>query len=1103
MSDTKFTIDISQALAQLDGVEKAVSQLEARFSKLPSTIKAGFRSNLTGTFDRELGQAQKSIEGVKKELEGVAAKTTAAFNANQAKQYAQAVAGAEQASGSLKKASENALKLNSAAGAGTQIFRGLLGVAAGVGAAFSFSEAIKAGVSLNAEYERIKTSLTVLLKDSAKADNLLSKLNQFAADTPFETGQINQAATALLAFGESETTLIDKLRQIGTVSAATGKDFNELVTIYGKARVAGVLYGEDVNQLVEAGVPIIGEFAKQLGVSQSQVKKLASDGKIGFNQLEIAFQNLTKEGGQFGGLLEKQSQTLGGRLSTLADNAKQFLRVFTDASGITRIVSGITDGLSNLFGTLTNKLNPTIRGTSAAFDQQAARVSNLEKNLVPLLDRYAVLSAKTSPTKKEQAELATVIQRIGEITPGAITEIDKYGNVLSINAGKSREFLEAERARLKFVNAETVKSVQAQKDAADAEIKIIQERIKAGKQVVTTTGVGAGGAFGAGSTLPQAQEVKLSAQEIQDLTNKVKQLSETSKGAEAEINRLLGKNIPETPAPVQPKTPTAGTGTGKKQKSALELEFERREKDLAKQRLLLNDLQDGLDKELAEIKLHFDQLRLEYEKAGLDISKINEQQQSAEVSAVSNFIFKQVEADAAAVEASKKAAAAFVDDQKKQLEAQRDVRDQEIELRAERGKQLVLLAKKAGADEKQVAELQRQFDLATQAARLESELKFQEGLLAIVGAGNEEQRKQIEATIANIKAQLGTLKIDASLSPDTGGKGGKKQSLWDVLGIDTSTEAGAEFAKQAEEMAGRVIASIQEMSAARVAAAEADVQASNDRLKAAQDSLDQEIKLAELGFASNVTLKRKQLEEEKKKNAATKAELEKAKKSQLAIDTAIQASSLITSIANLFKSLSGLPFGAGIPIAIALSAAMIGFFIKSKIDAAKAVKARHGISGFLDSDGIVSGRYHDQGGEHLEVERGEMVQVGDDGRRRRVEVVRRERVGEYMDLLRAANKGDRRALAIQAMKLAGSEGLDIGAAFTAGPRIRRGKITERVFGSGQATVSVSVAGGDSKRTNELLERLIHVTIQGHKAGETWSPDGKVKQRGNVRTKYVN
>jgi len=46
MSDTKFTIDISQALAQLDGVEKAVSQLEARFSKLPSTIKAGFARTL-------------------------------------------------------------------------------------------------------------------------------------------------------------------------------------------------------------------------------------------------------------------------------------------------------------------------------------------------------------------------------------------------------------------------------------------------------------------------------------------------------------------------------------------------------------------------------------------------------------------------------------------------------------------------------------------------------------------------------------------------------------------------------------------------------------------------------------------------------------------------------------------------------------------------------------------------------------------------------------------------------------------------------------------------------------------------------------------------
>ena len=362
---------------------------------------------------------------------------------------------------------------------------------------------------------------------------------------------------------------------------------------------------------------------------------------------------------------------------------------------------------------------------------------------------------------------------------------------------------------------------------------------------------------------------------------------------------------------------------------------------------------------------------------------------------------------------------------------------------------------------------------------------------------------------------MATLDIEASIpAPESAGQ---KKTIWDILGIDTSTEAGQEFAAQVEQMAQQVIASFQAMAAARTELAQQEVDESDSRLSKLEGELEREIQLAELGFASDVTLKRKEIEEEKKKNAAVKAELEKAKKSQMAIDTAIQASSLVTAIANIFKSLSGLPFGAGIPIAIALSGLMIGFFIKSKVDAAKAAKARYGKSGFLSKDGVVEGRYHSQGGQMLEVERGEIVQVGDDGKRKRVEVVRRERVTEYMDLLSAANSGDRQAIALQALKLAEIEtlpahiqnkifasvaaGRDISTARADVPRIRQRKVSNLVLGKAKETISVRVEGADnSGRTNELLERLIRVVMDSGNV-ERWAPDGRTKIKGNTKTTY--
>ena len=171
--------------------------------------------------------------------------------------------------------------------------------------------------SLAIQAEQTKVSFETFLGSAELAEKVLKDLNKFSLETPFTPDAVNQAGKALLAFGIEQENLIPSLRAIGDLSAGTGKDFNELATIYGKARVQGTLFAEDINQLTEAGIPIIGEFAKQFGVAESEVKKLGSEGKISFANLEEAFQSLTGEGGKFFELTLRQSQTVGGLLSTL------------------------------------------------------------------------------------------------------------------------------------------------------------------------------------------------------------------------------------------------------------------------------------------------------------------------------------------------------------------------------------------------------------------------------------------------------------------------------------------------------------------------------------------------------------------------------------------------------------------------------------------------------------------------------------------------------------------------------------------------------------------------------------------------------------------
>lgn len=226
--------------------------------------------------------------------------------------------------------------------------KALTGAAAAFGGISVAASAIdfgKGAITAVADFEKVQISLETFLGSAEKAKEVFADLEKFSIQTPFTPEEVNQAGKALLAFGEPVDNLTTALQRIGDVSAATGKNFNELAVIYGKARVQGVLFAEDINQLTEAGVPIIGEFAKQLGVSESEVKKLGSEGRISFANLEEGFKSLTSEGGRFAGLTERLSQSTAGRLSTLEGEFEQLKR--TVGEGLLPVFETVVTGAFN------------------------------------------------------------------------------------------------------------------------------------------------------------------------------------------------------------------------------------------------------------------------------------------------------------------------------------------------------------------------------------------------------------------------------------------------------------------------------------------------------------------------------------------------------------------------------------------------------------------------------------------------------------------------------------------------------------------------------------------------------------------------------------
>ena len=124
------------------------------------------------------------------------------------------------------------------------------------GGAAAAGAGIKA-VTAAADFEQTKVAFTTLIGDAAKAEATLAKLRELGAQTPFEFPELDDAGRKLIAFGEAGDTVPETLRRIGDVSAGVQAPVGEIAELYGKARVQGRLFAEDINQLTGRGILII------------------------------------------------------------------------------------------------------------------------------------------------------------------------------------------------------------------------------------------------------------------------------------------------------------------------------------------------------------------------------------------------------------------------------------------------------------------------------------------------------------------------------------------------------------------------------------------------------------------------------------------------------------------------------------------------------------------------------------------------------------------------------------------------------------------------------------------------------------------------------
>jgi hypothetical protein len=237
-------------------------------------------------------------------------------------------------------------------------------------------------VSGASQMEKYTVQLEVLLGSTKAAKDRIEELRTFANFTPFELPEVVEASKTLQVFTKGALATGEGLRLVGDIASGTGMQFGEAAMWMGRmydALQTGRPIGEAAMRLQEVGA-LSGE-------SRAKLEALAEAVKTGAKTGTQAWKEAAGEFSRYSGMMEKQSATLEGKMSTLSDAWNTALtKMGTLALPVLKAgVDGLTASVSLLDMVLTGATLPwsgkTWEGVPATLEGIAAGTDKVTNGL--------------------------------------------------------------------------------------------------------------------------------------------------------------------------------------------------------------------------------------------------------------------------------------------------------------------------------------------------------------------------------------------------------------------------------------------------------------------------------------------------------------------------------------------------------------------------------------------------------------------------------------------------------------------------------------------------------------------------------------------------
>lgn len=214
-----------------------------------------------------------------------------------------------------------------------------LGAIAVAGAA-AFVALGKQALDATAEYERMTLTMETLVARELKnadatlsmadalgqatprAQELLGWIQKLAIESPFDMEGVAVAYRTALAYGFTSTEAQKLTQNMIDFAAGTGQSvnvMNQAALALGQIRAKGKLAGQEILQLVNAGVPV-NDILKEMGYTLDDVSK----GLVSADEFLAAFSQTMDE--DFSGAAKRSTNSWAGLMNSLGDIKKIGLR---------------------------------------------------------------------------------------------------------------------------------------------------------------------------------------------------------------------------------------------------------------------------------------------------------------------------------------------------------------------------------------------------------------------------------------------------------------------------------------------------------------------------------------------------------------------------------------------------------------------------------------------------------------------------------------------------------------------------------------------------------------------------------------------------------